>query len=119
MYTTDVLTQTSAIHRGFVTYSSETTGEIKVKVPSVLGTSTEMAISYIGRTKGNTGTWVVPSVGDQILVASDDNNFTNLFWIPLSPLVGPAGPTGPTGPTGSGATVNTNLFDALFLGIFN
>ena len=84
MYTTDVLTQTSAIHRGVVTYSSETTGEIKVKVPSVLGTSTEMAISYIGRTKGSTGTWAVPSVGDQVLVASDDNNFTNLFWIPIN-----------------------------------
>ena len=116
MYTTDTLNHTFPIHRGLVTYSNETTGEIRVKVPSILGASAEMAISYIGRTKGNTGTWVVPSVGDQILVSSDDNNFTNLFWIPLSTLVGPPGATGPTGATG---TVDTDVLDALFLGIFN
>ncbi len=75
--------QLICFHRGVVTYSSATTGEIRVKVPSILGTSEEMSISYIGRTKSNSGSWVVPSVGDQILVTSDDVNFTNLFWIPI------------------------------------
>ncbi len=83
MYTTDLLSQNTMLHRGVVTYSSATTGEIRVKVPSILGTSEEMSISYIGRTKSNSGSWVVPSVGDQILVTSDDVNFTNLFWIPI------------------------------------
>jgi phage baseplate assembly protein gpV len=116
MYITDMLPQTSIVHRGLVTYSDSLTGEIRVKVPSILGASEEMAISYIGRTKTNTGTWLVPAVGDQILVTSDDNNFTNLFWIPLVSLVGPTGPTGPTGATG---TVDIDILDALFLGIFN
>jgi len=83
MYTTDLFSQNTMLHRGVVTYSSATTGEIRVKVPSILGTSEEMSISYIGRTKSDIGSWVVPSVGDQILVTSDDANFTNLFWIPI------------------------------------
>lgn len=85
MYTTDLLSQNSMLHRGVVTYSSTTTGAIKVKIPSILGTSEEMAISYIGRTSNVDKVWSVPAVGSQIVVASDDTKFTNLFWVQVNP----------------------------------
>ena len=68
------------IHRALVTYSDSTTGEIRVKIPSLLGAGSEVSISYIGR-KAHTGAWSVPDVGDQIVVTSDDTNLTNVFWL--------------------------------------
>lgn len=65
------------IYRALVTYSSSSTGEIRVKIPALLGADSEVAISYIGRKSP----WVVPTVGDQIVVTSDDANLTNIFWL--------------------------------------
>ena len=66
-------------HRAIVTYSSSSSGEIRVRIPAVLGSS-EVTISLIGRNKDSNG-WSVPSVGDQIIVGTDDSTFTNVFWI--------------------------------------
>ena len=66
-------------HRAIVTYSSSSSGEIKVRIPAVLGSS-EVAISLIGRQPDSNG-WSVPLVGDQIIVGTDDSTFTNVFWI--------------------------------------
>jgi phage baseplate assembly protein gpV len=65
------------IHRALVTFSNSTTGEIRVKIPALLGADSEVAISYIGRK----APWAVPTVGDQIVVTSDDANLTNVFWV--------------------------------------
>jgi microcystin-dependent protein len=95
------------IHRALVTYSDSTTGEVRVKIPTILGIDSEVALSYIGRKEP----WVVPAVGDQIVVTSDDANLTNVFWVQTdSGLDGALGATGPTGPTGAtGATGATPL----------
>jgi hypothetical protein len=91
------------IHRAIVTFSDNTTGEIRVKIPSILGINSEVSISYIGRK----APWVVPSVGDQIVVTSDDANMTNVFWMQTEKAtgttggIGPTGPMGPTGPVGA------------------
>ena len=69
----------SIVHRALVTYSNPATGEIRVKIPAVTGQS-EVHISYIGRAKYN-GVWVVPEVGDQIVVSADDFHMTNVFWL--------------------------------------
>jgi len=66
-------------HRAVVTYSNENSGEIRVRIPAVLGSS-EVFISLIGRHPEYNG-WSVPEVGDQIIVGTDDNTFTNVFWI--------------------------------------
>jgi len=68
------------VHRASVTYADPYTGEIRVKIPVVIGNDSEVAITYIGRAKYN-GIWVVPKVGDQIVVAADDHNLTNVFWL--------------------------------------
>jgi hypothetical protein len=68
------------IYRALVTFSDSVTGEVRVKIPTLLGASSEVSISYIGR-KAHTGTWSVPDIGDQIVVASDDTNLTNVFWL--------------------------------------
>lgn len=72
---------THPIHRALVTYSSSTTGEIRVKIPALIGTDAEVTISYIGRK----APWVVPAIGEQILITSDDENLTNLFWLQTVP----------------------------------
>lgn len=69
----------SIVHRALVTYSDSSTGEIRVKIPAVVGTS-ECSISYIGRARQH-GSWVVPNIGEQIIVSADDPNLTNVFWL--------------------------------------
>jgi phage baseplate assembly protein gpV len=90
------------IHRALVTFSNSTTGEIRVKIPALLGADSEVAISYIGRK----APWVVPTVGDQIVVTSDDENLTNIFWVQTDQIAQPTTSTtfdykiGDTGPGG-------------------
>ena len=69
----------SIVHRALVTYSNSANGEIRVKIPAVTGQS-EVYISYIGRAKQH-GAWVVPAVGEQIIVSADDEHMTNIFWL--------------------------------------
>lgn len=66
-------------HRAIVTYANGNSGEIRVRIPAVLGSS-EITISLIGRSPDFNG-WSVPEVGDQIIVGTDDNTFTNVYWI--------------------------------------
>jgi microcystin-dependent protein len=80
------------IHRALVTYSSSATGEIRVKIPSLLGVNSEVSISYIGREAVN-GFWTVPAINNQIVVTADDENLTNLFWLQTDSYV-PQHPTG-------------------------
>jgi microcystin-dependent protein len=80
------------IHRALVTYSSSATGEIRVKIPSLLGVNSEVSISYIGR-KAVNGFWTVPAINNQIVVTADDENLTNLFWLQTDSYV-PQHPTG-------------------------
>ena len=70
----------SIVHRASVTYSNPATGEIVVKVPAVTGIDSVVPISFITREKYN-GVWVVPTIGSQIVVSADDENFTNVFWL--------------------------------------
>lgn len=79
------------VYRALVTYSSSATGEIRVKIPALLGPATEVTLSTWGRSALN-GTWIVPAVSEQIVVASDDSNLTNLFWLIADPT--PEIPTG-------------------------
>jgi hypothetical protein len=88
------------IHRALVTYSDNTTGEIRVKIPAVLGLNYEISLSYIGRKSP----WTVPAIGDQIVVSSDDENMTNLFWLQTDSATGTTGATGPVGATGPTGT---------------
>lgn len=68
------------IYRALVVSSSMTTGEVLVKIPSILGADPAVAVSYIGR--GKTGsTWKVPPIGQQVLVAVEDDRFSNVYMI--------------------------------------
>jgi len=73
------------MYRAIVTASSSTTGSIYVAIPSVLGANTSIAISTIGRSEKGNG-WNVPDVGDQIIVAVEDDKFSNVFWLKTSIL---------------------------------
>lgn len=66
-------------HRAIVTFSDETTGEVRVRIPAILGSS-EVTLSLFGRKYQQTG-WAVPLVGEQVLVGTDDATFTNVFWL--------------------------------------
>jgi phage baseplate assembly protein gpV len=73
-----------------------------VKIPALLGADSEVSISYIGRKVP----WVVPTIGDQIVVTSDDANLTNVFWLQTDQIAQPTTSTtfdykvGDTGPGG-------------------
>lgn len=86
MSTTDEIYQqgVGGPYRALVTYANNTTGEIRIVIPSVLNTTSELSISYIGRKEYN-GTWSVPEVGSQIVVVSDDFNLSNIFWLQVNP----------------------------------
>lgn len=93
MYTPDQYSLTST-QRALVTYSNSATGEIRVKIPSLLGNASEIFISKVGR-QANSGVWAVPDVGSQIVVSYDDQHLTNVFWMQTDAVAGPTGPTGP------------------------
>ena len=77
------------IYRAVVTASSSTTGSLYVSIPSVLGTSTSIAVSAIGRAAVS-GVWVVPDVGEQVLVAVEDDKFSNVFLLyPVDTSIAP------------------------------
>lgn len=81
------------IYRAVVTASSSTTGSIYVSIPSVLGTSTSIAVSTIGRAAVS-GVWTVPNVGDQVLVAVEDDKFSNVFLLyPVETSIAPGSVT--------------------------
>lgn len=69
------------IHRAIVTFSSTSSGEIQVKIPSILGNGISIAVSKIGRKATQSGTWTVPAVNDQVLVAVEDDRFSNVYII--------------------------------------
>ena len=65
----------SQIHRAVVQYSSNTTGEIQVIIPSVTGNDTTVPISFFGRKEHPfENDWVVPSIGDTIIVCREDED---------------------------------------------
>ena len=69
------------LYRAVIAYSDSETGVIKVRIPAKFGPDTTVPISYYGRT----APWDVPEVGKQVLVGSDDDQFTNVFTINIKP----------------------------------
>lgn len=77
------------VYRAVVTASSSTTGSLYVSIPSVLGTSTSIAVSTIGRA-AVAGVWTVPDVGEQVVVAVEDDKFSNVFLLyPVETSIAP------------------------------
>lgn len=66
------------LYRAVVAASSPSTGAVYVSIPSVLGPTTTIGVSTIGRGPVG-GVWAVPSVGDQVVVAVEDDKFSNLY----------------------------------------
>ena len=123
----------SQIHRAIVQYSSTATGEIQVIIPSVTGNETTVPISFFGRKEHPfENDWVVPNIGDTIIVCREDEDYTNTFWInttynPVRADVGEANPTsyhfGPHGSTTGAFTLidyaATPASSGLFMGSVN
>ena len=68
------------LYRAVVTSSASATGAVYVSIPSVLGPTTTIGVSTIGRGPVG-GVWEVPSVGDQVVVAVEDDKFSNIYLI--------------------------------------
>jgi len=73
------------VHRAIVTYSDASTGEIKVRIPALSGVHDVVSLSKIGRSAYN-GSWIVPVIGEQIVVTADDPNLSNIFWVQTNPV---------------------------------
>lgn len=68
------------LYRAVVAYSSPTTGDINVRIPAVLGNAEVLPISKIGRAAVS-GTWEVPLIGSQTVVAVEDDRFSNVYMV--------------------------------------
>lgn len=77
------------VYKALVKSADSTTGEINVSIPQVFGQDNQVSISYIGRSSTD-GVWKVPSPGSMIIVATDDDQFSNVFWIEQNsePVIG-------------------------------
>lgn len=95
------------VFRATVVYSSSSTGEIKVRIPTVTGPDSSVPISTIGR-KAYNGVWQVPQIGEQIVVTADDGNLTNVFWVQTNP----SEPVSLTGVEGDISTLQSDLAEA-------
>jgi hypothetical protein len=72
------------LYRAVVVSSSSTTGDINVVIPAALGDTVTLPVSRIGRSAVTTGVWNVPQPQDQVLVAIEDERFSNIFLVPVS-----------------------------------
>jgi len=97
--TDSLFSSPSQVHRAIVSYSSTTTGEIRVIIPSVTGLDTEVPVSYYGREAHPFALdWVVPNVGANIIVAREDEDYVTVIWMnttynPVRADIGEANPT--------------------------
>jgi hypothetical protein len=72
----------SQIHRAKVIASDSSTGEIKAMIPSVTGLGGTVPVTMWGREiHAANSKWLVPAVGDTIVVCREDEDYTNVFWI--------------------------------------
>jgi len=72
----------SQIHRAKVIASDSATGEIKVMIPSVTGLTGRLPVTLWGREiHAANSKWLVPDVGDTIVVCREDEDYTNVFWL--------------------------------------
>ena len=79
------MSTSSGLHRAIVTYTDAVTGEIRVVSPTLGGADKEITISLFGRTpalqQDASYKYAVPQVGQQVVVAADDQFLTNVFII--------------------------------------
>ena len=68
------------LYRAVVSYSSAATGDIQVRIPAVLGNNEVISVSKIGRGDID-GVWQVPIVGSQVVVAVEDDRFSNIYMV--------------------------------------
>lgn len=74
------------VHRAIVSMSNSSTGEIKVRIPSKFGPELALDISFVGR-KAVSGVWPVPAIGDQVVVTTDNSDYTNVFILNVNPVI--------------------------------
>lgn len=70
-----------SVYRAVVKSADSTTGDVWVNIPAALGNASSVPITKIGRSEVSPGVWNVPDVGDQVLVAVEDDRFTNVFLV--------------------------------------
>ena len=68
------------LYRAVVSYASSTTGDINVRIPAILGPTEVLPISKIGRAAVD-GAWQVPLLGSQVVVAIEDDRFSNVYMV--------------------------------------
>lgn len=72
----------SMIHRAKVQYSNSATGEIQAIIPSVTSQTGVVPVTMWGREiHAANSKWLVPDVGDTIVVCREDEDYTNVFWL--------------------------------------
>lgn len=76
-----------SMHKALVVSSSASTGNVIVKIPSVLGTTESIMVSKMNMNKSASG-WGVPAEKSMVLVVVEDAEMTNVYL--LNPPPAPA-----------------------------
>lgn len=97
------MSTSSLINRAIVSYSDQSTGVIKVRIPSKFEPSVVLDVSFIGRKKIN-GVWPVPAIGEQVVVTTDNSDYTNVF------IINPNPPPTNTPTDGYGSILSVQVF---------
>lgn len=69
------------VYRAVVSYSASANGVVQVRIPSVLGNDQSIEVSQVGRIATSPGAWSVPVVGEQVLVAVENERFSNVYLV--------------------------------------
>jgi hypothetical protein len=77
------------VHRAIVHYSSPTTGEAHVRIPSLLGAGQTVTIPTTGLTSSD-GFWNVPSIGSSTFIAVSVDR-TQFLWLTAIGVAGSGG----------------------------
>ena len=68
------------LYRALVADASPITGDIYVRIPSLLGPNEIVNVSRVGRSTTN-GAWVVPAPNTQVIVAVDDMSLSSVYLV--------------------------------------
>lgn len=71
------------IYRAVVSAASSVTGDIYVKIPAALGPKESVPITKLGREEVSEGVWNVPNVGDTVIVAVENDRFSNVYILQI------------------------------------
>lgn len=72
------MSSSMSVYKALVVHASKSTGNVYVKIPSILGSNESVLVSKMNMNKSSAG-WGVPSENSRVLVVVEDQEMTNVY----------------------------------------